>query len=127
MSAVGGPIESISIAGRIFPVVGDADATIDLGGSTVEYQPNGNGTSRRILTAKPWKVSGISVEIDHNRADQQFLQANSNGIDDKAITVTLASGHTYQGTGGISGDLAFSSMNTKCDLELSGPGALELQ
>lgn len=127
MSALGGSIEEVSIKGRGFAVAADADAARDVGGFTTEVASNGNGTARIIMTRKPWKVGGLSISIDDDRGDQEFLQ---DVIDAKAfvpMSVTLASGITYSGSGIIIGDLSSSSQSATCDVELSGAGKLEKQ
>jgi hypothetical protein len=124
---VGGSLDSISIDGRIFNATADADVSMDLGGFSSEQKPLGNGDAIDVMTRKIWKATGIKVGINHDQADQQFLQAAANDKTNKPITITLASGHTYQARGKPTGDLNFSTMDSVCELELSGPGALEVQ
>ena|SRR5688572_22966489 len=127
MSAVGGSIESVTIDGRRFPVAADADADRDIGGFTNEVSANGDGSARILKTRKPWKVSGLSVEIDENRADQDFLQEKADALEFYPITITLASGHTYAGEGIVSGDLTAKTMSATADVELSGRDRLARQ
>jgi hypothetical protein len=127
MSAVGGSVESITIDGRRFAVAADADADRALGGFTNEVSSNGDGSARIIKTRVPWKLSGLSVEIDEDRADSDFLQEKADALEFYPITITLASGHTYAGEGVVSGDLASKTMSATCDLELSGRDRLALQ
>lgn len=126
-SPVGGSVESISINNRLFPVAADSDPTRDLGGFTVEYQSNGDGGARRIKTRKPWMLEGLTVVIDENRGDLEFLQENADGNDDVPITITLANGFTYAGVGGVTGDIKASSQSTTAEITLSGPQNLEVQ
>ena len=79
MPAVGGPIESVSIDGRNFPVAADADTNRKIGGDENEIQPNGDGSARIIKTKVPWKVDGLTVSVDDFLGDHEFLQ----GISDK--------------------------------------------
>lgn len=127
MPAVGGSIESISIRGRLFPVASDADATRKLGGFEVEVQGNGDGTARIVKSRVPWSLDGITVEINDARADQEFLQEIAGANEFVAITITFASGLTYQGRGTITGELGASSQNATAGITLSGPGELTQQ
>jgi len=127
MAAVGGPIESVSIRGRLFPVAADADATRKLGGFENEVQPNGDGSARMVKSRIAWMVDGLSLAIDHDRADQEFLKEIADGKDWVPITVTYASGHTYQGKGTVSGEFGASSQNATAPVTLSGPGELTQQ
>jgi hypothetical protein len=80
-----------------------------------------------LKTRKPWKVSGVSVEIDENRGDSDFLQEKADALEFFPITLTLASGHTYAGVGTISGDFTAKTMSATCDVELSGRDRLAQQ
>lgn len=128
MAAVGGPLESITIAGRSFPVVADADANIDLGGFSAEMSPNGDGTARDLMSRKPWKVDGITIAIDPDREDLEYLQDKANSPGGRyPITITLVSGVTYQGRGKPTGDLKMGTKESTAGIELSGPGELAQQ
>lgn len=121
MSA-GGSIKEVSVRGRIFAVASDADANIDLGGYEAEQRPNGNGTGRKILMAKPWKIENLVISIDDNQADLEFLQDSANSTDNEDITVTLVNDVVYGGSGSVSGPLAKSTQATTANVTLSGPG-----
>lgn len=125
--ATGGSIESVNIGGRLFAVAADADANRKLGGFEVETQPNGNGTGRKVKTRVSWAVSGLSLELDDDRGDQEYLQGVSDSNGFVPISVTYASGAVYQGNGTVSGELQGSSMNATGSVELSGPGEFKRQ
>lgn len=127
MPSVGGSIESISIRGRLFPVAADADVNRKLGGFENELQPNGDGSARLIKTRVPWMLDGLTVEIDEDRADHEFLQEIADDSDYVAVTITFASGATFQARGTISGELQVSSQNATASFSLSGPGAMTQQ
>lgn len=126
-AAVGGSIESVTIDGRRFPVAADADANRDLGGYTNEVSPNGDGSARIIKTRKAWKVDGLTLEINSQRGDQEFLQEKADAKDFYPITMTHADGSVYAGSGIISGDLAASTMKATCPVTFSGHKKLEPQ
>ena len=127
MSAIGGSVESAEINGRTFPVAADADGTRDLGGFTNENQANGDGSSRKIMTRKTWKLNGLSLEIDDDRNDQEFLQEVANQKGYVAMAFTFVSGAVYQGTGTIEGDLQASSQSATAPLNFGGPKTLTQQ
>jgi len=125
--AVGGPIESISIRGRLFPVASDAEATKKLGGFENEVQSNGDGGARLVKSRVPWSIDGVQVEISDARADAEFLQEIADGFDWVPITITLASGATYQAKGTVSGEIGSSTQNATASITLTGPGTLSQQ
>ena len=90
MAAVGGSIESITLDGRGFAVAADAEAQRKLGGFENEVQANGDGTARLIKTRVPLSIDGLTVEIDDDRADQEFLQELSNRNDFFPVVISYA-------------------------------------
>jgi len=127
MAAVGGSIESLTLDGRNFVVASDAEANRKLGGFENEVQSNGDGTARLIKTRVPLSLDGMTVEIDDDRGDHEFLQALSDRPDFWPVAITYASGTTYQGTAQIVGETQASSQNATASLSLMGPGILTKQ
>jgi hypothetical protein len=127
MTAVGGSIESISIAGREFPVAADVEAQRKLGGWENEVEANGNGTARIIKTKVPLAIDGLTVEIDDDRGDHEFLQGIADLNDFSIIVITYASGVSYQGSATITGEFQTSSRNATGAISLQGPGVLTKQ
>lgn len=127
MAAVGGSIESVTLDGRIFPVAADAEAQRKLGGFENEVQANGDGTARLIKTRVPLSIDGLTVEVDDDRGDHEFLQELSNRNDFFPVAITYASGNTYQGTAQIVGETPASSQNATAAVSLMGPGVLTKQ
>lgn len=123
----GGSIESITLDGRTFSVAADADASIKLGGYENEIQPNGDGTARLIKTRVPFSLDGIAVSVDDLNGDHEFLQSLADGKTTFPLTITLASGAIWQGTGQITGEVPKSSQNATIPLNLSGQGKLSQQ
>lgn len=127
MAAVGGSIESITLDGRNFAVAADAEAQRKLGGFENEVQSNGDGTARLIKTRVPLSLDGLTLEIDDDRADQEFLQELSNRNDFFPVVISYASGNDYQGTAQIVGETQASSQNATAAVSLMGPGVLTKQ
>lgn len=125
MSAIGGPLESVSIAGREFKVAADADVGRKMGGFENEYQSNGDGSARMIKTRVPWSLGAVKVEVDDERGDQEFLDATKDSQADVDISATFISGAVYVGIGNISGELSYSAGSATAEFELSGPGKLK--
>ena len=128
MTAVGGSIEAISLAGREFAVSAEATANRSLGGSKNEVKMNGNQISARLIkVANMWKLTGVEVEIDDSRNDQEYLQDLANLQDFFDMNVTFASGTTWQGTGQIVEEIEYDSQNASATLAFNGPGTLTAQ
>ena len=124
---VGGSIQSITIAGREFPVAADAEVQRKLGGFENEVQANGDGSARIIKTRMPLKLEGVTVSVDDVRGDQEFLQEVANNTEFSVILITYPSGEAYQGQAILTGDIQASSQNATMPITLEGPGELTLQ
>lgn len=127
MTAVGGPIESVSIDGRYFTVAADADSNRELGGFTNENQSNGDGTARQIKSRKPWQIDGLTLSIDDLLEDQEYLQNKSDQAGYYPINITFASGVVYGGSGCIVDELKFSNSGSTVPVTLGGPLKLTQQ
>ncbi len=127
MASIGGPIESVTLDGRGFPVAADAESQRKLGGFENEVQSNGDGTARLIKTRVPLSIDGLTIEVDDVRGDHEFLQSLSNRNDYFPIAITYASGETYQGTAQIVGETQASSQSETAAVSLMGPGVLSRQ
>lgn len=123
--ATGGSIESVSCAGRVFPVPADADIQRKLGGYENELQMNGDGSGRVIRTRVPASLTGLVVAIDDTRGDQEFLEALKDARDYFPFSVTYASGATYAGQLQIVGELQAGSQGTTATMDLQGPNKLQ--
>ena len=120
----GGPPESISISGREFACTGDSDVSRSLGGYTNEHRPNGNKTTRTIKTPIPWTLGGVTVDIDDDNSDQEYLEAVKDSPDDVDIVINYPSS-SYAGVGNIEGELAYSNNDSSATFDLKGPGKLK--
>ena len=127
MPSVGGSIEEISFRGRVFAVAADADATVKLGGDENEVQSNGDGSARLVKTVVAWSMTGVELDVNHERGDQTFLQELADGAEFVDVTITLASGTVLQGSGTIFDALEFSTQKSTVGISASGPGKLTRQ
>lgn len=127
MTAIGGSIESVSLSGREFPVAADAEAQRKLGGWENEVQANGDGSARLVKTRVPFSLDGLTLEVDDDRGDHEFLQELSDGNSYFPVAITYPSGAVYQGTAQVVGEMQASSQNATCAVSLMGPGKLEKQ
>lgn len=117
----------MALDGRNFAIAADAEAQRKLGGFENEVQANGDGTARLIKTRVPLSLDGLTVEVDDDRGDHEFLQELSNRNDFFPVAITYASGLTYQGTAQITGETQASSQNATAAISLMGPGVLTRQ
>jgi hypothetical protein len=125
MAVVGGPVEAVAIQGRLFSVAADSDGARKIGGFEAEVSPNGDGTARIVYSRAPWQMDGLSLAIDDNAADQEFLQDIVEGKKFVPIEFTFCDGITFRGEGIPTGEVAKGTMNATLPLKFNGPGKLE--
>ncbi len=127
MAAIGGSIESIILNGRNFAVAADAESSRKLGGSENAVEANGNGTSRILKTIIPPGLGGLTVEVDDDRGDQEFLVELADLNDFFPVVITYASGVSYQGVAQIVDEAPVNSANATAALNLMGSGRFTRQ
>ena len=127
MTAIGGPIVELTLSGRYFSVAEDAESNRKLGGFENEVSMNGDGTGRLVKSRVSWSADGLTVSCDDFNEDHEFLQSLADRNDFFAITVGYASGAIFQGTGQITGEIAFSSKQSTATVALQGTGTLTKQ
>ena len=127
MTAIGGSIEEVTMNGRSFSVAADADSNRNLGGFQNAIEANGDGSARIIKTRMPFKVDSLTVTIDDSNGDLEFLQDLADASDFFPITVTYASGETYEGSGQIQDELQVNTQAQTVSLTVCGPNKLTRQ
>lgn len=127
MAAVGGSIESVALDGRIFSVAADADSNRKMGGFENEVQSNGDGTGRLLKTRVPSSIDGLTLSIDEDRGDAEYLQELQDRPDFFPVAVTYASGVVWQGDMQITGEVTISSANATASVALMGTATLSRQ
>jgi hypothetical protein len=129
MAVIGGPVENVSIAGRTFGVPQDSEVMIVLGGDQNTVEPNGDGATARIIKEKvPFKISSLSVVIDDDRDDHQFIQDVVDGTDFVDIALSMPkSGDVFYGQGIIIDEIPRSVKKATMELTISGQGRLDKQ
>lgn len=129
MSVVGGSIESISLGNDHvkFEVTADAEVQRKIGGFENEVSSFGSGGAREVKTRVPLSIDGLVVGVDDDRGDQEFLQEFADTPGFQPISITLASGVTWQGSATITDELQYNTMQATATFSLKGPGKLTRQ
>lgn len=123
----GGSLFELAVKGRTFAATADADAARKLGGYENEVQANGNGTARKIMLRVPWSLSGVTIDCDDDRGDQEFLQEIADSQEFVSMALTFPGDITYEGSGTIVGEIVKNSQAATCEVGLAGPGKLSKQ
>lgn len=126
----GGDIEELTISHetlgkRSFAVEKGGDNTRDLGGYTKEIESNGNGSSRSVIERKPWMIESLSLSVEDDNQDLEFLQSIQDSPIDAEFTISYVVGDVYRGTGSLTGDLKQNTKNALVSVTITGGGKLE--
>lgn len=127
MTAVGGPLQEVSISGRVFPVAADVEAERTLGGVENEVESNGDGGARLLKTVAPLMMENIPLVIDDDKADHEFLQGEANKNDFLTCTFTYVSGAIWQSLAQLTGELKANAKTAVMPVTFKGPGILTNQ
>lgn len=123
--ANGGPIKQVNIDGRNFTVDSEAEVTFALGGYTNEIKQNGDGSMRLVKSLKPARANAISIVIDDERGDEEFIQKVIDKYELVNISITDVNEKVWSGKGQIVEDPETSKkQGTK---EISVQGNFEMQ
>lgn len=105
-----GDIRQFTWFGKEFDIKGeDSNVSLDIGGYTTESSISGNGTFLSTKRRKKAVLSDVVISLDDTRKDLEFLQEKINTASIGPLTITLASGVTYQGSMALTGELKKST------------------
>jgi hypothetical protein len=95
---ISGPIESITISGRRFPVDGEDAGNVILAGFKNEVKFNGDGSKRIIRSRSNGSIKGLNVQITHEQKDLEFLRDKQGTSDFFDVSLSFCDGTTYAGS-----------------------------
>jgi hypothetical protein len=117
---ISGPIESITIAGRIFPVDGEDAGNVILSGFKNEVKFNGNGTKRLIRSRASGCIKNLNVQITHENKDLEFLRDNQSTADFFPVSITYCDGTIYSGSMQFVDDITEDTQQGTASISLEG-------
>ncbi len=115
-----GPVESVTINRRRFPVDGEADIAIALSGFINEQKPNGDKTSRTVKSVKTGRANAIPITMDDARDDETFIQTTMDLKGPFPFSLTKVDGVVYSGDGQIVEDPETSTKEGTKEISYAG-------
>lgn len=116
--AVGGPIKSVNLEGRAFNVEGENEVELFSGGWTNEVTPNGNGTGRIIKSPKTGEANKLSIIIEDDRNDEDFIKELRNRHGWIKASFTDINDNVYSGDVQIVGDSVTNKKTMVMEIDL---------
>jgi hypothetical protein len=95
---ISGPIESITIAGRRFPIDGEDAGNVVLSGFKNEIKFNGDGSKRIIRSRANGSIKNLNVQITHENKDLEYLRDKQSTSDFFDVSLTYCDGTIYAGS-----------------------------
>jgi hypothetical protein len=122
---ISGPIESITIAGRRFPVNGDDAGNVTLSGFKNEIPFNGDGSKRIIRSRANGAIKGLNVQVTHANKDLEFMRDKQSTSDFFDVSLTYCDGTVYAGSMQFVDDIVEDTQQGTASISLEGD--LEMQ
>ena len=122
---ISGPIESITIAGRRFPVDGEDAGNVVLSGFKNEIKFNGDGSKRLIRSRASGSIKNLNVQITHENKDLEFLCDKQSTSDFFDVSLTYCDGTVYAGSMQFVEDITEDTQQGTAGISLEGD--LEMQ
>jgi hypothetical protein len=122
---ISGPIESITISGRRFPVEGEDAGNIVLSGFKNEIKFNGDGSKRIIRSRANGSIKNLNVQITHENKDLEYLRDKQSMSDFFDVSITLCDGTIYAGSMQFVDDITEDTQQGTAGISLEGD--LEMQ
>jgi len=122
---ISGPIESITIAGRRFPVDGEDAGNVVLSGFKNEIKFNGDGSKRLIRSRAHGSIKNLNVQITHSNKDLEFLRDQQSTSDFFDVSLTYCDGTTYAGSMQFVDEITEDTQQGTAGISLEGD--LEMQ
>jgi hypothetical protein len=120
-----GPIESITIAGRRFPVDGEDAGNVILSGFKNEIKFNGDGSKRIIRSRANGSIKNLNVQITHENKDLEYLRDKQSTSDFFDVSLTYCDGTIYAGSMQFVDDITEDTQQGVASISLEGD--LEMQ
>jgi hypothetical protein len=117
---ISGPIESITIAGRRFPVDGEDAGNVILAGFKNEVKFNGDGSKRLIRSRANGSIKNLNVQITHENKDLEFLRDKQSLSDFFDVSITYCDGTTYAGSMQFVEDITEDTQQGVASISLEG-------
>lgn len=93
-----GDVRQLTIKGREFDPAPESSCNILVGGYSNEYTTCGNGEDHIKQARKGAGITDLTLSIDDERRDLEFLAEIQNSGESVPVTCTLASGVAYAGS-----------------------------
>jgi hypothetical protein len=122
---ISGPIESITIAGRRFPVDGEDAANVTLSGFKNEIKFNGDGSKRIIRSRANGSIKNLNAQITHENKDLEYLRDKQSTSDFFDVSLTYCDGTVYAGSMQFVDDITEDTQQGTAGISLEGD--LEMQ
>jgi hypothetical protein len=122
---ISGPIESITIAGRRFPVEGEDAGNVILSGFKNEIKFNGDGSKRIIRSRANGSIKNLNVQITHEQKDLEYLRDKQSTSDFFDVSLTYCDGTIYAGSMQFVDDITEDTQQGTAGISLEGD--LEMQ
>ena len=120
MAKANGALESVVLNGRRFTCDAESEASVDLSEWDNEVKPNSDGTFRTVKTRHVQKIESLTLEIDVDRGDVDFINEVKAKLAPVPLSATRVDGKTYEGEVMITDSTSLNDNESTMEVTLEG-------
>lgn len=116
----GGAFESIVLNGRQFSCDAESEPEVDINDYENEVKPNSDGTFRISKTRKVNSIEGLTISINTDTDDLEFIKDLNARLEPFSISATRVDGGVYSGEVMLTDDLKYNEKEETMEITLQG-------
>ena len=120
MAKANGALESVVLNGRRFTYDAESEASVDLSEWDNEVKPNSDGTFRTVKTRHVQKIESLTLEIDVDRGDVDFINEVKAKLAPVPLSATRVDGKMYEGEVMITDSTSLNDNESTMEVTLTG-------
>lgn len=120
MAKANGALESVVLNGRRFTCDAENEASVDLSEWDNEVKPNSDGTFRTVKSRHVQKIESLTLEIDVDRGDVDFINEVKAKLAPVPLSATRVDGKMYEGEVMITDATSLNDNESTMEVTLTG-------
>ena len=120
MAKANGALESVVLNGRRFTCDAESETSVYLSEWDNEVKPNSDGTFRTVKSRHVQKIEKLTLEIDVDRGDVDFINEVKAKLAPVPLSATRVDGKMYEGEVMITDSTSLNDNESTMEVTLTG-------
>lgn len=120
MAKANGALESVVLNRHRFTCDAESEANVDLSEWDNEVKPNSDGTFRTVKSRHVQKIENLTLEIDVDRGDVDFINEVKAKLAPVPLSATRVDGKMYEGEVMITDSTSLNDNESTMEVTLTG-------